>query len=169
MQSFFEPKWSPTCNPELSNTSRNWYHVNTPPPLSLDTSLDQSLEMAVAFAAGADNPAIVASDSLPTSLVEVDGLLLRADHDDVDSYRVPLPLVPTDTTTHNLGSLATAVCQHAPVLVTGQTGCGKSSLVAELARKCGKASTLLTLHMGDQVGEEDEFPYLTSYEMNFKI
>lgn len=59
--------------------------------------------------------------------------------------------VMTATTQDNIRSLARAVAQNSPVLVVGNTGSGKSTLVKELARRTGNAAGLVELHLDDQI------------------
>ena len=59
-------------------------------------------------------------------------------------------LVVTDTTSQNLQAAAQAISGSKPVLLTGVSGSGKSSAIRHIARRLGKSSTMLTLHLNEQ-------------------
>ncbi|KAL2047257.1 hypothetical protein N7G274_001276 [Stereocaulon virgatum] len=59
-------------------------------------------------------------------------------------------LVMTETTTHNMHSLAEGVKGSTALLVTGVSGSGKTSLIRDIARELGQKSTMITLHLNEQ-------------------
>ena len=59
-------------------------------------------------------------------------------------------LVVTETTSQNLQAAAKAIAGSDPVLVTGVSGSGKSSVIRHIARRLAKSSTMLTLHLNEQ-------------------
>ena len=58
--------------------------------------------------------------------------------------------VQTPTATQNLKSLAQALLESGPILLTGKAGSGKTSLINEAARELDKFSTMVTLHLNEQ-------------------
>lgn len=60
------------------------------------------------------------------------------------------PLVPLESTMIALRALAAAARAGRPAVVCGPAGCGKTSLVKELARRCGQLD-LLEMHLDDQM------------------
>lgn len=59
-------------------------------------------------------------------------------------------LVQTETTKDNVHSFASAVRSSKPVLLTGCSGAGKSSMIRDVARELGKSSSMITLHLNEQ-------------------
>jgi len=59
-------------------------------------------------------------------------------------------LVMTETTRSNVHSLAEAVNSSKPILVTGCSGTGKTSIIRCVARELGKSSSMVTLHLNGQ-------------------
>ncbi|OLY83070.1 Midasin [Smittium mucronatum] len=57
-------------------------------------------------------------------------------------------LVGTQTFKDSLRELALAISLHQPVLISGVSGCGKTTMVEEAARLTG--NELITVHLGDQ-------------------
>ena len=78
---------------------------------------------------------------------DVCGLLLPRLCGSPDS---PSALVFTPTTTRNMRALVEAVLSPDPILITGQAGSGKTSLITDLARELGTADSMLTLHLNEQ-------------------
>ena len=60
------------------------------------------------------------------------------------------PLVMTKTVTKNVCALAEGLNDSRPLLITGSSGAGKTSLVRSVARELGKSSTMVTLHLNEQ-------------------
>jgi midasin len=58
--------------------------------------------------------------------------------------------VHTLTTTQNLKALAQALLESNPILLTGNAGSGKTSLITEAARELNKISSMITLHLNEQ-------------------
>jgi MoxR-like ATPase len=119
-------------------------------------------EMAGAPAAlGSAGAAGVAARSAPLplhpSLVSVCGVLLPKRTDgasggagaDGDNGSAWKRLLNTTTATRNLHSLALALCQPQPVLLQGEAGSGKSSLLRELARVTGNTD-MVEIQLDDQ-------------------
>jgi len=59
-------------------------------------------------------------------------------------------IVMTETMAGNLRSLVEGVRGSKPLLVTGFSGAGKTSLIRDVARELGKSSTMVTLHLNEQ-------------------
>ncbi|KAK4546637.1 hypothetical protein LTR36_001854 [Oleoguttula mirabilis] len=59
-------------------------------------------------------------------------------------------LVATDTVSHNVQSLATAIQSPQPLLATGLAGSGKTLLIRHVAQKLGKLDKMVTLHLNEQ-------------------
>ena len=59
--------------------------------------------------------------------------------------------VSTGTTMSNLEKIAMGINSLAPVLVTGSQGCGKSTLIKDIASMTGHESTLISLHVNEQI------------------
>ncbi|KAJ1981391.1 AAA ATPase midasin, partial [Dimargaris xerosporica] len=83
-------------------------------------------------------------------VVDLCGVLLPRILDDqaLPAMRPQHTLVPTPTTRENLRAMALAVSQRFPVLLQGETGVGKTSLVEDLAQMLGQK--LVKIHLGDQ-------------------
>jgi midasin len=62
----------------------------------------------------------------------------------------PTSLVMTGTTRGNIHSFAEAVNSSKPLLVTGCSGTGKTSIITDVARELGKSSSMVTLHLNGQ-------------------
>ncbi|CAD6568985.1 MAG: hypothetical protein ASARMPRED_002259, partial [Alectoria sarmentosa] len=59
-------------------------------------------------------------------------------------------LVMTETVTKNIRALAEGLNDSRPVLITGSSGAGKTSLIRSVARELGKSSSMVTLHLNEQ-------------------
>ena len=59
-------------------------------------------------------------------------------------------LLAVDSTKRNLRSAVLALCQRRAVLLEGPVGCGKTSLVEELARLTGNRDAV-QIHLDDQI------------------
>ncbi len=59
-------------------------------------------------------------------------------------------LIMTKTTSQNMRLLAKSINQTKPLLITGFSGAGKTSLIRGLARELGKTSSMVTLHLNEQ-------------------
>ncbi len=91
---------------------------------------------------------IVALEDLSRTTACVGGVLLpRLDEEDPAVSSI----VMTDTMTENMRSLARSVRGTKPLLVTGFSGAGKTSLIRDVARELGKSSTMVTLHLNEQI------------------
>lgn len=62
----------------------------------------------------------------------------------------PSSLVMTETVTKNVCALAEGLNDSRPLLITGSSGAGKTSLVRSVARELGKSSSMVTLHLNEQ-------------------
>ncbi|MCJ1389381.1 hypothetical protein MMC18_002238 [Xylographa bjoerkii] len=58
--------------------------------------------------------------------------------------------VLTETTKQNLKATAEAVSDPRPLLITGLSGSGKTSVIREISQSLRKASSMLTLHLNEQ-------------------
>lgn len=58
--------------------------------------------------------------------------------------------VLTSTAQHNLNLLGNSLLEPKPILLSGQAGSGKTSLVHEAARLLNKLSSMITLHLNEQ-------------------
>ncbi|KAJ1979967.1 AAA ATPase midasin [Dimargaris verticillata] len=92
----------------------------------------------------------VACGSVCPLVVDLCGVLLpRALGNHVLQAKLPQhTLVLTPTTRGNLRAMALAVSQRFPVLLQGETGVGKTSLVEDMAQMLGQK--LVKIHLGDQ-------------------
>ena len=59
-------------------------------------------------------------------------------------------LVMTETVTKNVCALAEGLNDSRPLLITGSSGAGKTSLIRSVARELGKISSMVTLHLNEQ-------------------
>ena len=59
-------------------------------------------------------------------------------------------LVSVPTTDENRKALAEALRSSAPILVTGPPGCGKTSIINDVARELGTEESMLSLHVNEQ-------------------
>ncbi|WEW57086.1 AAA ATPase midasin [Emydomyces testavorans] len=62
----------------------------------------------------------------------------------------PSMLVKTPTVLENLHSVGLALLSSEPLLVIGQAGAGKTSLITHAAREMGQLATMITLHLNEQ-------------------
>jgi midasin len=62
----------------------------------------------------------------------------------------PSHLVYTETTNANRFKIAKGLLLSRPILVTGEAGCGKTSLITDVARELCVSSSLITLHLNEQ-------------------
>ena len=62
----------------------------------------------------------------------------------------PSSLVITKTVGQNMRLLAKSINENRPLMVTGFSGSGKTSLIRDLARELGKISSIVTLHLNEQ-------------------
>ena len=74
-------------------------------------------------------------------------LIPRPPKDPSSSSSYPLY---TTTTTTNLRSIAKALLEPNPILVTGLAGSGKTFLIKEAASELGKLNSIVTLHLNEQ-------------------
>lgn len=59
-------------------------------------------------------------------------------------------LVMTETVTKNVRALAEGLNDSRPLLITGSSGAGKTTLIKSVARELGKSSSMVTLHLNEQ-------------------
>jgi len=59
-------------------------------------------------------------------------------------------IVMTETTGKNMRSLAEGINTSKPLLVTGSSGVGKTSMIRDVARELGKGSSMVTLYLNEQ-------------------
>ena len=59
-------------------------------------------------------------------------------------------LAMTKTVVENLHALADGLNDSRPLLITGSSGAGKTSLIRSVAQELGKMSTMVTLHLNEQ-------------------
>ncbi len=59
-------------------------------------------------------------------------------------------LVMTETVTKNVCGFAEGLNDSRPLLITGSSGAGKTSLIRSVARELGKSSSMITLHLNEQ-------------------
>jgi MoxR-like ATPase len=64
---------------------------------------------------------------------------------------VPMALVNVASTRANLSSMGLALCQSGPILVEGDAGSGKTSLIGEVARVTGHDRDLIRIHLDDSM------------------
>ena len=59
-------------------------------------------------------------------------------------------LVMTETVARNLCALAEGLNDSRPLLISGSSGAGKTSMIRSVARELGKSSSMVTLHLNEQ-------------------
>lgn len=59
-------------------------------------------------------------------------------------------LVMTETVMKNLCALAEGLNDSRPLLISGSSGAGKTSMIRSVARELGKSSSMVTLHLNEQ-------------------
>ena len=62
----------------------------------------------------------------------------------------PSSLIVTRTVGENMRLLAKSINENKPLMVTGFSGVGKTSLIRDVARELGKTSQMVTLHLNEQ-------------------
>ena len=62
----------------------------------------------------------------------------------------PSTLVMTETVVKNLHAFADGLNDSRPLLITGSSGVGKTSLIRHVARELGKFSSMISLHLNEQ-------------------
>ncbi|CUS14036.1 unnamed protein product [Tuber aestivum] len=62
----------------------------------------------------------------------------------------PSSIVDTLTTRNNISSIARALRSPRPVLITGQSGSGKTYLVHQIAQALNNMDNMISIHLGDQ-------------------
>ena len=62
----------------------------------------------------------------------------------------PSTLVMTETVVKNLHAFADGLNDSRPLLITGSSGAGKTSLIRNVAQELGKISSMVTLHLNEQ-------------------
>ena len=103
-----------------------------------------------AYAAGGIALAVrrrITLEDLSTTTACIGGVLVpRLDE------MVPFPsaLVMTETVVKNLRAFADGLKDSRPLLITGSSGAGKTSLIRSVARELGKISSMVTLHLNGQ-------------------
>ncbi|KEF59451.1 uncharacterized protein A1O9_04295 [Exophiala aquamarina CBS 119918] len=70
--------------------------------------------------------------------------------------------VQTPTSRRNLSQVGKYLLQKTPLLLTGEAGSGKTSLVREAARLLNKLSTMITLHLNEQTDAKSLLGLYTS-------
>lgn len=69
----------------------------------------------------------------------------------LDEMRPPTSrLVMTETVINNLHAFAEGLNDSRPLLITGSSGAGKTSLIRSVARELGKSSSMVSLHLNEQ-------------------
>jgi midasin len=96
---------------------------------------------------------IVAPNDLFSSVVSVCGILLprrkkQPGSEVASSSSSSSKLVYTNSAVRNLQAIALALARGRPVVVAGDTGAGKSCLIAEVARITGHTE-MISIHLGD--------------------
>lgn len=102
------------------------------------------------YKAGETDPAIqrrIASADLSTTTACIGGVFVPR----LDEMTPPTSsLVMTETVINNLRAFAEGLNDSRPLLVTGSSGAGKTSLIRSVARELGKFSSMVTLHLNEQ-------------------
>lgn len=81
--------------------------------------------------------------------VDINGVLLPR-LDGAPSQDDPTKLVSTPTTASNLSTIARALLESSPILLTGLAGSGKTLLTRHFAWQLNKLDTMVTLHLNEQ-------------------
>jgi len=68
----------------------------------------------------------------------------------------------TPTSSHNLSQVGKCLLQATPLLLTGEAGSGKTSIIREAARLLNKSSTMITLHLNEQTDAKSLLGLYTS-------
>ena len=90
---------------------------------------------------------LVRFDDLMPETASLGGVLVPRLH---QGPRATSSLVQTSTTTRCLREVGLALLRTRSILLKGESGSGKTSLVLEAARQLGKSSSLITLHLNEQ-------------------
>jgi len=117
------------------------------------------LEQGVTFV---DSATLRSCFPLHPSLVEIGPGIVFAKRKAVPPS-VSQNLIVTETTNENLRRIGLALCEQKPILVSGPAGCGKTSLIREVAERM--VSELLEVHIDDDTDTKSLIGSYTATEV----
>ena len=90
---------------------------------------------------------VISTQEISETVACIGGVLIpKLDSKDV----APSSITLTKNTNGNMHSLAEGIKSSRPLLVTGPQGTGKTSLIKDIARKLGRITSMVTLHLNEQ-------------------
>lgn len=98
----------------------------------------------------ADGSRVIEDKDFSLCIANICGRLIPCISQPSPSTNKGQALVLTESTRTNARALADAVVTSRAILVTGQAGCGKTTIIDHVARQLGKGSSMVTLHLNEQ-------------------
>lgn len=83
-----------------------------------------------------------------SSIINIYGIILPYKRNNIITNNIPF--IHTSTSIYNLQQIAIGLSMNNPLLVTGSSGCGKTSIIREIAKLTGN-NDMIEIHLDDQV------------------